>query len=137
MKTSIFSKLKGYLHRAERWYLETPDRALDQAYNAALKIKAVEDEHFGGQKISPTMVTMTSNVFAYFESDLKKYLKIIRLRLLEFKQSRNTLNLTNPNASVHQSRTFETSEFITSRLDWSAKDWSEVTLEKLKFIDEI
>ncbi len=137
MRTSIFSRLKGYVHRAERWYLETPDRALDQAYDAALKIKAVEDEHFEGKKIAPGAGNMTANVFAYFESDLRKYLKIARLRLTEFKQSRTALNVTNPNASVRHLRTIETSEYASSRLVSTARDKPAITLEKLKFIDEI
>jgi CemA family len=136
MRTSIFSRLRGHLHRAERWYLETPDRALDQAYDAALKIKAVEDEHFGGKKIAPSSGNMTANVFAYFESDLKKYLKIVRLRLTEFKQSRTTLNVTNPNASVRQLRTID-SEYPSARFAPTDRDKPAITLEKLKFIDEI
>jgi hypothetical protein len=137
MRTSIFSRLKGYVHRAERWYLETPDRALDQAYDAALKIKAVEDEHFEGKKIEPGSSKMTANVFAYFESDLRKYLKIVRLRLTEFKQSRTALNVTNPNASARQLRTIETSEYVSGRLLPTARDKPAITLEKLKFIDGI
>ncbi|KAM3091088.1 proton extrusion protein PcxA [Phormidesmis sp. 146-35] len=136
MRTSIFSRLKGYINRAERWYLETPDRALDQAYDAALKIKAVEDEHFEGKKIEPGVGAMTANVFAYFESDLRKYLKIVRLRLTEFKQSRTALNVTNPNASVRQLRTVD-SEYGSGRLIPTARDKPAMMLEKLKFIDEI
>lgn len=124
------------MNRAERWYLETPDRALDQAYDAALKIKAVEDEHFGGKKIAPESGNLSRNVFAYFEADLRKYLKVVRLRLTEFKQSRSTLDITNPNASARQLRTIEHSEYNSSRVV-PARDQSAITLEKLKFIDEI
>ncbi len=137
MKTSIFAKFKGYLNRAERWYLETPDRALDHAYDAALKIKAIEDEHFSGKKIAPESTTMTPNVFAFFEADLKKYLKIARIGLAEFKLSRSTLNLTNPDLSDRPLRTIETSEFGSSRLVSVARDRPAIMLEKLRFIDEV
>ncbi len=137
MKTSIFSRFKGYLNRAERWYLETPDRALDHAYDAALKIKAIEDEHFDSKKIAPESTKMSPNVFAFFEADLKKYLKIVRLGLAEFKLSRSTLNLTNPDGSDRPLRTIETSEFGSSRLVSTAKDRPAILLEKLRFIDEV
>jgi hypothetical protein len=122
MKTSIFSRFKGYLNRAERWYLETPDRALDHAYDAALKIKAIEDEHFDSKKIAPESTKMSPNVFAFFETDLKKYLKIVRIGLAEFKLSRSTLNLTNPDVSDRPLRTIETSEFGSSRFVSTAED---------------
>jgi CemA family len=137
MHTSIFSRLKGYINRAERWYLETPDRALDQAYDAALKIRAIENEQFGGNKIAPESVNMTPNVFSFFEADLKKYLRTLRLALSEFKLSRSTLNITNPNASNRPLKTIETSEYPSSRFVPAVRDKPTITLEKLKFIDEV
>lgn len=137
MKTSIFSRFKGYLNRAERWYLETPDRALDHAYDAALKIKAIEDEHFDSKKVAPESTKMSPNVFAFFEADLKKYLKIVRIGLAEFKLSRSTLNLTNPDVSDRPLRTIETSEFGSSQFVSTAKDRPAILLEKLRFIDEV
>ncbi|MCY7323729.1 MAG: proton extrusion protein PcxA [Phormidesmis sp. CAN_BIN36] len=137
MKTSIFTRFKSYLTRAERWYLETPDRALDQAYDSALKIKAIEDEHFNGKKIAPNSTNMSPNVFAFFEADLKKYLKIVRLGLAEFKLSRSTLNVTNPDLSDRSLKTIETSEFSSSRLVPTARDKPAIMIEKLKFIDNV
>ncbi|PSB16434.1 proton extrusion protein PcxA [Phormidesmis priestleyi ULC007] len=137
MKTSIFARFKSYLTRAERWYLETPDRALDQAYDSALKIKAIEDEHFNSKKIAPNSTNMSPNVFAFFEADLKKYLKTVRLGLSEFKLSRSTLNVTNPALSDRPLRMSETPEVASSRLVPMARDKPAIMIEKLRFIDEV
>ncbi len=104
MNNSAFSqKIYSFLLSLYRWYLQTPERSLDEAYNAALKIKEIEDneaynaalkikeiedKHFNGNKIDPDLTMYSSNVMDYFLSDLKKQLKIVRMRLTEFKSSR-------------------------------------------------
>ncbi|MBD1845227.1 proton extrusion protein PcxA [Cyanobacteria bacterium FACHB-63] len=133
---SLLSQLKAYVHRAERWYLETPDRALDQAYDAALKIKAIENEHFGGKKIAPHSTQLRGSAFEYFSADLQKYLRMIRMRLTEFRRSRAALAVTNPNKTTQEVRTIETTEVGSSRFVPTLRDKSSITLEKLRFIDE-
>ena len=77
MKNSVFSqKIYSFLLAAYRWYLQTPERSLDEAYKAALKIKEIEDEHFNGNKIDCDSAIYSNSVMDYFESDLKKQLKI-------------------------------------------------------------
>ncbi len=134
---SLVSQLRSYLRRAEQWYLETPDRALDQAYDAALKIKAIENEHFGGKKIAPSSTQFRGSAFSYFEADLQKYLRVIRMRLTEFRQSRSALGITNPNKTAQELRTIETTEMGSSRFVPTVRDKPAITLEKLRFIDEI
>jgi CemA family len=77
--------LSGYWQRMNQWFSRTADRALDEAYKAALKIQLIEDEHFGGQKI---YVAPSNSAASYFQADLNKYLNITRLRLAEFQTSR-------------------------------------------------
>lgn len=137
MRSSVLARLKGVIRRAERWYLETPDRALDLAYDAALKIRAIENEHFGGQKIEPDAARFSANAYAYFEADLKKYLRIMRMRLTEFRQSRAALAVTNPHKSVEPLRTIETTAIGSDRFVPTVRDKPTITLEKLKLIDEI
>jgi hypothetical protein len=134
---SLFSQLRNYVRRAEQWYLETPDRALDQAYDAALKIKAIENEHFGGEKISPRSTQLRGSAFAYFESDLQKYLRIMRMKLTEFRWSRSTLGITNPNKTAETIRTIETTEMGSGRFVPAVRDKPAITIEKLRFIDEM
>jgi hypothetical protein len=78
-------ELTSYWQRMNQWFFRTADRALDEAYKAALKIQAIEEQHFGGQKISG----------GYFQADLNKYLNIAKMRLAEFQTSRSL----NPTAS--------------------------------------
>ncbi len=137
MRTSFFSQFQGMVRRAEQWYLETPDRALDLAYDAALRIKAIEDEHFNGKKIAPNHTALRGNSYAYFEADLKKHLRTIRMRLTEFRRSRNALSVTNPNKTVQRLRTIETANIGSSRFVPTVRDKPSITLEKLRFIDEI
>lgn len=135
MTTSLWSRMTGYIQRAERWYLTTPDRALDRAYDAALTIQALENEHFGGQKISLQNGNGLGQAsFSYFEPELQSQLKELRLRLMEYRNSRSTVNLTNPNQHDRA-----TSEHLREHPDQlrSATDRELVQLEKLKFIDQV
>ncbi len=137
MRSSLFNRLRGWVRRAEQWYLTTPDRALDLAYDAALKIKAIEDEHFGGKKISRTGTNLSANAYGYFEVDLQKYLRLTRMRLTEFRQSRSAVGFTNPNKSIQSIRTIETTAYGSDQFVPTVRDKPAITLEKLRFIDEV
>ncbi|MCC5610242.1 proton extrusion protein PcxA [Nostoc sp. CHAB 5834] len=100
--------LKDYLRSLNVWFLDTPERALLEAQQAAQRIKNIEIEHFEGKKISSESVNYTENVMSYWQGYLDKNLTTIKVRLIEFQLSRKILNLSNP-----------------------------VLLEKLKIIDEV
>jgi CemA family len=134
MTTSPWSYLTGYVQRAERWYLTTPDRALDRAYDAALTIQSTENEHFRGQKITlQNGNNLGEASFAYFEQELNRHLKELRLRLTEFRSSRSTVTFTNPKAASLRS----TNPKISPNSLRSADDRTAVQLEKLRFIDQV
>ena len=123
MNYSVFSqKIYNVLLKTYQWYLRTPKRSLDEAYKAALQIKAIEDEHFNGNQIGSNSAGYSSSVIDYFELDLKKLLRIVRMRLTEFKASRFFLNDSNREAAHHLGI-----EHIKPT----------DVLEKLKFIDEV
>src|SRR6476646_11102560 len=132
MKTSMLAKLRSSILTASSWLFKTPERSLDQAYDAALMIKAIEDEHFQGHKISVRSNGYSSNVSSYFQAELRKYLNIAKLRLTEFKASSLFVDLsdqtTNGFKSVHNS---------PEQLAFEARDKAALILEKLKFIDEV
>lgn len=135
MTTPLWSRMTEYIQRAERWYLTTPDRALDRAYDAALTIQALENEHFGGQKISLQNGNGLGQAsFAYFEPQLHSRLKELRLRLTEYHNSRSTVSFTNPNQN-DRSRSELTRESPNELR--SATDQQLVQLEKLKVIDQV
>ncbi|ARV59349.1 proton extrusion protein PcxA [Nostocales cyanobacterium HT-58-2] len=123
MISSVFrQKIYPFLLASYQWYLRTSERSLDEAYKAALQIKAIENEYFDGNKIDSDSSKYSRSILDYFESDLKKYLKIIRMRLTEFKASRFFLSESHQQAAKHLGR-----EYIHPSL----------VLEKLKFIDGV
>ncbi|MEH2265342.1 proton extrusion protein PcxA [Nostoc sp.] len=123
MKNSVFSqKIYSFLLAAYRWYLQTPERSLHEAYDAALKIKEIEDKHFNGNKIDIDSATYSKSVMDYFESDLNKLLKIAKMRLTEFKGSRWFLNEENQKAAEKAGIEHPSPSLV---------------LEKLNFIDRV
>ncbi|MDM9382632.1 proton extrusion protein PcxA [Chlorogloeopsis sp. ULAP01] len=115
-------KIYSYLLATYKWYLRTPERSLDEAYNAALEIQKLENEYFNGNKIGSDLAPHSSSVMDYFESNLKKQLRIIRMRLTEFKASRFFVN--------------ESNQKSIKKLGIEHLNPS-IVLEKLRFIDEV
>ncbi|MUH00902.1 proton extrusion protein PcxA [Scytonema sp. UIC 10036] len=115
-------KIYPFLLKAYYRYLQTSERSIDKAYKAALQIKAIEDEHFNGNKINFDLTRHSSSVMDYFESELKRQLKIIRMRLTEFKFSRFFLDESNQKTAKQVG------------IEYSPPT---VILEKLNFIDEV
>lgn len=126
MSPSFLSGIGRYFRSANRWLIQTPERALEQAYDAALTIKAIEDQHFGGEKISTRSTRHSDNVLSYFQAELKKNLKLAEIRLTEFRASRFVVDSTNStlyNRSVNYAL--------------GDREKAEATLEKLRFIDSV
>lgn len=106
MKASTFTNSKGFfgttsrdsLQTAKQWFFKTPERALNQAYTAALAIKSIEDKYFNGNKIPDESNNHSDNVMDYLHADLEKHLSTAKLRLKEFKASRTILGIS---SSVH------------------------------------
>ncbi|HEY9646204.1 MAG TPA: proton extrusion protein PcxA [Chroococcidiopsis sp.] len=132
MRPSVLSTLKGYLRTANQWFLKTPERALDEAYDAALAIKAIENSHFAGGKISASFGSYSSSVQAYFQQELNKNLGIIRVRLTEFKASKSILFISNRPITEVQIREDEVDGSAISVIDRPA-----IILKKLRVIDEV
>lgn len=118
---SLLERIYNYLVELYRWYLRTPERSLEAAYQAALRIQKIEADYFNGGLVASNSPNYSS-IDNYFESDLKKQLKIVRMRLTEFNSSRGFL--AEPNKKGAQK--YEV-ELLNPTL----------VLEKLKFIDSI
>lgn len=132
MKTSTLAKLKSYIIAASSWLFNTPERSLDQAYDAALMIKAIEDEHFQGDRISARTNGLNSNVSSYFQAELRKYLNIAKFRLAEFKASSLFVDLSNQTTNG-----FRSTSSSPEQLAYEVRDKAAIILEKLRFIDEV
>lgn len=125
MRPSFLTAISQSLRGANRWLLQTPERALDQAYDAALMIRAIEDQHFDGEKIPDYSRNYSDNVLAYFRAELRKYLRLIDVRLTEFKASRFIVDSTNST--------------LYNRPAYAAGDREKAAeiLDKLNFIDQV
>lgn len=89
-------QIPRFLRNAQRWLTTTPERALDQAYEAAQMIEAIEREYFGGNPISPRYGNYGDSAMAYFRGELNKYLNLMRVRIAEFKASNTLVNASDP-----------------------------------------
>jgi hypothetical protein len=126
--------LRSLFRTANQWFSDTPERALDQAYRAALMIKAIEDEHFNGKKISINSGTYSDSVISYFEADLKKYLNIIKVRLAEFKSCRSVFKSAPRRIGITD---VETIGNPAQSYAIAFNERQSIIIEKLNFIDEI
>ncbi|MBW4487914.1 MAG: proton extrusion protein PcxA [Trichocoleus desertorum ATA4-8-CV12] len=79
---------------AYQWFTKTPERALEQAYQAVLNIQAIERQYFDGNDIDLTLTRHPTNVMACLRTDLDRYLNTAKLRVAEFKLSRAMLGRT-------------------------------------------
>ena len=160
MQNSPFSSVQTLLQTTNRWLLRTPERALNQAYTAALKIRALEEAHFGGRPISAQMNHHSKSAQSYFQGELKKYLDVIKLRLIEFKASSSIVRLSKSVADIQAETLDRSSDQSEDRLDQNTIDvdlpdyrsddeaktisetisssisGSEKILQKLRFVDE-
>jgi hypothetical protein len=127
--------LNSILRAANQWFLNTPERALDQAYKAALMIKAIEDEHFHGKKVSFDSTDQSSSVVAYFEADLNKYLQTVRVRLAEFKSSRSVFSGSEPKRI--KTNSVEAIDNPARYYPLELNEKQSIIIEKLNFIDSI
>ena len=134
MESFFINRFGQYWRKANQWFYRTADRALDEAYKAALKIKSIEDEHFAGEKIEIPDEYSGNQVATYFQTDLTKYLNITRIRLAEFQTSRTITgnNYLSPTESPQFDRGFNSINPYTPDIEQEAR-----ILEKLSFIDEI
>lgn len=96
MKTSaLMASSKSYLQSAsqeywyvsKQWVFKTPERALNEAYKAALTIKSIEDDYFEGDKISIDPAKSNDYLMSLVRTDFQRELIIAKLRLAEFKTS--------------------------------------------------
>ncbi len=117
------------LNSIKNWFLETPDRALDQAYRAALTIQSIEDEYFQGQKFSADTTFYSRSVLDYFQSEIEENLKIAQRRISEFKAARSIV-------SNYETKSDELN-FDDQFYGLEPREKSTIIIEKLNFIDQV
>jgi hypothetical protein len=86
MKSNSSDNNASPLQNIFSWVKNTPERAIDEAFEAAVNIKRIEEETFKGNKIANDG-SFGSSVFSVFEIQLQKYLRTINARLSFYKVS--------------------------------------------------
>jgi CemA family len=84
---SLFVKIKGYVYVISDRIATTPERSLEQAYKAALKIASIEKQHFPESKIAVAATSTSSYLDSCIKADFARHLFITKIRLAEFKAS--------------------------------------------------
>ncbi|WP_242053135.1 proton extrusion protein PcxA [Planktothricoides raciborskii] len=135
MSQSMSSPLQRFLTAAEHWFSQTPDRSLEIAYQAALAIQAIENQHFNGDKISLVNAAYGTSVYAHFEADLDRNLEIIKLRLTEFRNSRSFIDIYEQVFNKKKIKYF--ADYPNNGKSLGLRDADNLVLEKLKFIDDV
>lgn len=135
MRNTFLDSIKGSLRVANRWLLKTPERALDEAYDAALAIRNLEDSYFNGNRISADPNRYGKTTQTYFQSELRKNLKIIKIRLTEFRASSTIVQLSNQTNRTITEVQLEESTTDLQRIN--VVDRPSLVLKKLRFIDEV
>jgi hypothetical protein len=129
---SVLMQLPGFLRNAQQWFMGTPERALDQAYEAAQMIVAIEREYFGGNPISSRYGNYGESAMTYFEGELKKYLNLIRVRMAEFRTSSSVMRVSDPRIMEVQLPPTDVADLEINVIDKPA-----VFFRKLRFVDEV
>jgi hypothetical protein len=114
------AELEKYVHFSKQRLQETPERALAQAYNTALILKKIEDQHFSGKPVTSIASDYSDSVTAYFQLLSRKHLLTLQVRLLEFRASNWVVDIPN-----------------FSQVVLEADGAPSPILNKLQFIDEI
>lgn len=135
MRNTFLDSVRGSLRAANRWLLKTPERALDEAYDAALAIRNLEDSYFNGNRISADPNRYGKTTQTYFQSELRKNLKIIKIRLTEFRASSTIVQLSNQtNRTITE---VQLEENATDLQRINVVDRPSLVLKKLRFVDEV
>lgn len=108
----------------KRWISNSSQNALEEAYQKALAIKKIEEEHFNSQKIDPKNCNYGDRVYEYFEQELKSNLQIINLKINQFKTSKSVHHFLDNSLKNNKN---------LQEIDYQ----KDIILERLNFIDEI
>ncbi len=129
---SVLNALTKPLRSAHRWLVYTPKRALDRAYEAALKIQELENRYFEG---APVGNGYSANVDRLFHSDLDRHLQTIKVSTIEFDYSLYIVEVFKPSvAQKIRSAPFTETDVVPNLI--APVETTEV-LRKLQIIDAI
>lgn len=138
--SSLLNAVKRYFRRSNAWLSNTPDRALQEAYEAAQMIRELEERHFDGNPISPASGTYGRSAQEYFQAELKKYLDIIKVRLAEFRTSSSIVRFSDVVTAEIELTDGRSNALEPARGDRAGDngvDKSADMLDRLRYIDSV
>ena len=126
------------------WVKNSPERSIDEAFEASVNIKRIEEETFNGNKIANDG-SFSSNVFSVFEIQLQKQLRTINVKLnfykisasLPYLQTQSSNNPANKAIATYNNSQVNdpvgNGELLSSQLAGNSRKFS--IYQKLAFID--
>jgi hypothetical protein len=112
-------KSRNWWQSATQWLQGSSERSLDQAFRAALAIKAIEDQYFQGKKVGPENCDYGASAITYFSNDVQRHLRKIEQQLYHLNNDDQFVKiLTLDSSQNHDQKT-------------------DSILERLHFIDDI
>ncbi|MEM7062057.1 MAG: proton extrusion protein PcxA [Cyanobacteria bacterium P01_B01_bin.77] len=123
-------QLRAFFRNAGQWLFKSPDQSLDQAYEAALTIKKIEDDYFDGKPITQGNSNYGDSAYRYIQGEVERNLLLIKQRMATFEATRS-----NPSQDGQMEVQFyddQQDEYTLDLIDQSA-----IIFKKLRFIDEI
>ncbi|MEM9503863.1 MAG: proton extrusion protein PcxA [Cyanobacteria bacterium P01_E01_bin.43] len=124
--------IPALFRKAQQWFFKTPERSLDQAYEAAKMIEAIENEHFDGNPIASSDGNYGKSAMTYFKGELQKYLNLINVRMIEFRASSAIVRVSDPKIMEVQ-----VSDRVEQRYTLNVIDKPSIFFRKLQFVDEV
>ena len=123
-------QLRTFFRTAGQWLFKSPDQSLNQAYEAALTIKKIEDDYFDGQPIAQANSDYGDSAYRYIEGEVERNIVLIMQSMEVFEADRSTLS--HGRQMEVQSYDDQQDEYTLDLIDQSA-----IIFKKLRFIDEI
>ncbi len=123
-------QLRAFFRNAGQWLFKSPDQSLEQAYEAALAIKKIEDDYFQGQPITQGNSQYGDSAYRYIQSAVERNIALIKQHMATFEA--NQPGLAPGRQMEVQSYDDQQDEYTLDLIDQSA-----IVFKKLRFIDEI
>ncbi|MEM8613207.1 MAG: proton extrusion protein PcxA [Cyanobacteria bacterium P01_H01_bin.105] len=123
-------QLRAFFRNAGQWLFKSPDQSLDQAYEAALTIKKIEDDYFNGKSIEQANSDYGDSAYRYIQGEVERNILLIKQRMEAFEAARSSLS---------QGRQMEVQFYDDQQDEYTLDliDQSAIIFKKLQFIDDI
>ncbi|MEA5466653.1 proton extrusion protein PcxA [Leptothoe sp. PORK10 BA2] len=123
-------QLRAFFRNAGQWLFKSPNQSLEQAYEAALAIKKIEDDYFDGKPIAQANSDYGESAYRYIQGEVERHILLVKQRMESFEADRSSLS---------QSRQMEVQSYDAQQDEYTLDliDQSAIIFKKLTFIDEI